>query len=448
MKLHQAFDITRGDVVALTGAGGKTSILANLGYELAGMGWRVLATTTTRIGESQLELVPRALTSSAEHDTISAALTEHQFVFLYNSIRQGKAYGPSPEWITDLLDTIDSDVLLVEADGSRGLPLKAPYHHEPVIPPETSLVIPIASLEVLGQPLDDEHVYNPESIIDRYGFGESNRVRSPWVAQIIRDEELGLRRVPESARAVAFLNHAPMSGHGRLRARLIARLALRQSRLAGVALGSAWDNNPVYEIQRPVGAVVLAAGLSSRMGESKMLLPWEKGKPIIQHIVEQLLRSRIDHIVVVTGHMAKEIKAIVKPLGVQTVFNRSYKTGEMLSSLKVGLRAMPERISAGLVVLGDQPRIQPKVIFQVMLAYAEGEGEIVAPSYQMRRGHPILIGRRHWPEILNLPRGSSPREVINARAGEIHYVQVDNDSVLRDVDTPQDYADERRRAGL
>ena len=448
MKLHQAFDITRGDVVAFIGAGGKTSMLVNLGYELASIGWRVLATTTTRIGEDQLGLIPHTLNSDAKRDAISVALTKHQFVFLYDSIRQGKVYGPSPDWTANLLDTVDSDVMLVEADGSRGLPLKAPFHYEPVIPPETSLVIPIASLDVLGQPLDDQHVYNPEAIIDRYGFAKGGRVRSPWVAQIIRDEALGLQGVPDSARVIAFLNHAPMTGHGRLRARLIARLALRQSRLTGVALGSAWGSKPVYEVQRPIGAVVLAAGLSTRMGESKMLLPWEKEKPIVQHIIEQLLRSRIDHIIVVTGHMAKEIKAIVKPMGVQVVHNRSYKTGEMLSSLKVGLRAMPGHISAGLVVLGDQPRIQPKVIFQVMLAYAEGNGDIVAPSYQMRRGHPILIGRRHWPELFNLPRGSSPREVINSHADEIHYVKVDTDSVLRDVDTPRDYAEERRRAGL
>jgi molybdenum cofactor cytidylyltransferase len=448
MKLHQAFNVTRGDVVAFVGAGGKTSILVNLGYELAGMGWRVLATTTTRIGEDQLALIPHALPPEADRDAISAALTQHQFVFLYDSIREGKIYGPSPDGISGLLDTVDSDVMLVEADGSRGLPLKAPFHYEPVIPPETSLVVPIASLDVLGQPLDNQHVYNPEAIIERYGFAKGGRVRSPWVAQILRDEELGLRGVPDGARVIAFLNRSPMTGHGRLRARLIARLALRQSRLAGVALGSAWGTSPVYEVQRPIGAVVLAAGLSTRMGESKMMLPWENRKPIIQHIIERLLRSRIDHIVVVTGHMAKEIKAIVKPMGVQVVYNRSYKTGEMLSSLKVGLHAMPEHIAAGLVVLGDQPRIQPKVIFQVMLAYAEGNGDIIAPSYQMRRGHPILIGRRHWPELFNLPRGSSPREVIDAHATEIHYVQVDSDSVLRDVDTPQDYTEERRRAGL
>ncbi len=448
MKLHEAFNITHGEVVAFIGAGGKTSTLVSLGYELAEQGWRVLATTTHAINEDQLELMPRAMTPEAGSAAISEALTQDRFVFLYDRIKGGLAYGPGPEWITRLMDAVDSDVMLIEADIAGGMPLKAPYNDEPFIPPETSLVVPVASLTALGKPLDAEHVYNVEAIINRYGFVEGTRIKSPWIAQIIRDEQLGLKGVPPSARVIAFLNQASTKGYGRARARLIAKLALRQSRLNGVAIGAVRGTDPIQEIHRPVGAVVLAAGLSTRMGEPKMLLPWTEHKTIIEHIIEQLINARIEHIVVVTGHMAKEVKDLMKPLGVEVVFNRSYKSGEMLSSVKVGLRALPDHIAASLIVLGDQPRIQPKVIYQVLTAYSENAGEIIAPSYQMRRGHPILISRRYWPELLNLPRNGALREVINAHQDQIHYVVADDDSVLRDVDTPEDYADERWRAGL
>jgi molybdenum cofactor cytidylyltransferase len=109
---------------------------------------------------------------------------------------------------------------------------------------------------------------------------------------------------------------------------------------------------------------------------------------------------------------------------------------------------MPSHISATLVVLGDQPRIQPKVVAQVMMAYSEGTGDIITPSYQMRRGHPILIDRRYWPEILDLPEDGSLRDVIDRHKERIAYVNVDTDSVLRDVDTPEDYRQERKLAGL
>ncbi len=448
MKLHQAFEISRGEVVSFIGAGGKTSTLVGLGYELVEKQWRVLATTSTRMSVDQLSLFPYAMPYDADAQSISEALTEHQFVFLYESIRKGIVYGPDVDWTPQLLDSVDSDVLLVEADIADGLPFKAPYQDEPNIPLETSLVIPIASLSVLGQPLNSEHVYNPEAMSAKYGFLADTRVKSPWVAQVLRDDDLGLYGVPDKARVVAFLNQTPERGYLRGRARLIARLALQTNRLYGVALGTVRGANPVHEVQRGVGAIVLAGGASTRMGEPKVLLPWEGRKTIIEHILEQLIRAKIDHIYVVTGHYAEAVKQVVKPLGVKVVHNRSFKTGEMLSSLKAGLRAMPNHIAASMIVLGDQPRIESRVIYEILSAYSGGAGDIVAPRYQQRRGHPILIARRFWGEILNLGRKSAPRDVINAHESEIAYINVDTDSVIHDIDTPADYRTARKRAGL
>jgi molybdenum cofactor cytidylyltransferase len=450
MKLQQAFDIARGDVVSFIGAGGKTSTLIGLGYELAEAGWRVLATTTTQIREEQLSLMPVALPMDVSSEELSAAMTDSRFVFIYGAVRNGFVQGVPPDQIPHWIDAVDSDVMLIEADYAAGRPLKAPLQNEPLIPPETSLVIPVASLSALGQPLDESHVYNVQAVMDRYGFKEGNHIKSPWMAQILRDETLGLRGVPANTRVIAFLNQTPATGYGQARARRVARLSLRTGRLYGVAIGSVRGAEPVHEVRRPIGAVVLAAGMSTRMGKGtpKVLLPWTEKQTIIEHVVQQLMISRIDHIVVVTGHGAQEVKALVEPMGVKVVYNRSYKTGEMLSSLKAGLRAMPDHIAASLVVLGDQPRIQPKVIYKVLMAYARGDGEIVAPRFDKKRGHPVLIGRRYWAELLGLPRNGAPRDLINAHQERIAYVKVNTDSVLRDVDTPDDYEQERFRAGL
>lgn len=448
MRLYEAFEVVRGDVVAFIGAGGKTSALVGLGYELQEMGWRVLAATTTQIDEDRLSLMPAAMSHRSGAATISQALSEHGFVFLHGD-RRGTVYrGLTPVYMRQLLDTVDSDVLLLEADYADQLPLKAHRVDEPAIPAETSLVVPMASVSVLDRPLDDANVYNPQAMIDKFGFYAGSNVRAPWVAQVLRDDELGLRGIPKRARVIGFLNQTPENGYARSRARLIARLSLRSPRLNGVAVGSVRAADPIFEVQRPIGAIVLAGGMSTRMGQPKVLLPWSNGKTIIEHIIEQLIRSRVDQIVVVTGPTHDEVKALLKPMGVKVSYNRSYRTGEMLSSLKTGLRAMPDHIAATMIVLGDQPRLQPKVIYKVMKAYAEGEGHLIAPSFQMRRGHPILVSRRYWPEFFNLPRTGSPRDVINAHQDEIHYINVETDSVLRDVDTPDDYDQERKRAGL
>ncbi len=340
-----------------------------------------------------------------------------------------------------------SDVTLIEADGARRLPFKAPYAHEPLIPAGTSLVVPVAGLDILGQPLDDQHVYNASAMIERFGYTLGERVKAPWVASVLRDEELGLKGIPNSARVVALINKVPFAGYQRGRARLIARLILGSERVQSVVLGAVQRVDPIYEVRRRVGAVVLAGGLSSRMGQSKVLMPWDD-RPIINVILERLRSARVDDTVVVTGHNAEKVRAAIAREGVRHAHNPDYEAGDMLSSLQTGLRALHPSITACLVVLGDQPQLETHVITDVLAAYAEGKGTIVAPSYHRRRGHPILIDRMYWPEILDLPAGSAPRDVINAHGDSTAYVDVDTDSVLRDIDTPDDYQRERRLAGL
>ncbi len=449
MKLKQAFAIQRGEMVAFTGAGGKTSALFRLGMELAAEGWRVIGTTTTRIAADELSGAPAALGigDTLRPAAISRALNQHHFVFLYSHLSGDKAIGLSAESIAALADAIDSDVTLIEADGARRLPFKAPFPHEPIIPAGTSLVVPVAGFDVLGQPLDEAHVYNPAAMVERFGYVLGERVKAPWVASVLRDEELGLKDVPESARVIALINKVPPTGYQRGRARLIARLVLRSERVQGAAMGAMLAANPIYEVRRRIGAVVLAGGLSSRMGQLKVLLPWDE-RPIINVILDRLRHARMDEIMVVTGHNAEKVRAAIAKEGVRYTHNADYKEGDMLSSLQAGIRALPPGIAACLVVLGDQPQLDIRVISDVVAAYAEGKGTIIAPSFQRRRGHPILIDRMYWPELLDLPQGAAPRDVINAHSDAIAYVNVDNDSILRDIDTPDDYQRERRMAGL
>ncbi len=457
MRLCQAFDLSRGDVAAFVGAGGKTSLLVGLGYELAESGWRVLATATTEIPAEQLSLYPHAMRYDSGAAAISQALSEYNFVFLYDKStwQKGVLSGPREDWARELLDSVDSDVLLVEADRSDGLPFKAPFDNEPWIPPETSLVVPIASLAALGAPLDDEHIYNPAAMMEQYGFLQNSPVKSPWLAQVLRDEELGLKNVPEGARVTLFLNRTPERGYLRGRARAIARLSLQNPRVQAVAIGSVRGAEPVHEVQRAVGAIVLASGDSDGKALPNMLLSAESGKTILAHVTEQLIRSRIAPIRVAAGRWAREVRAAVKPLGVKVVTSRArtsatrpnnwgegsfdrglglphlfHLNGEALSTLKAGLRAMPAHIAAVLVVPGDHPRLQPKVIYQLLTSYARGAEDLLVPSYQASLGQPVLIGRRYWSDILSLSRKASLHDLFEEYRDNIAHVEVGSDTIL------------------
>ncbi len=449
MQLHKALSLTRGEVVAFTGAGGKTSALRRLADELRALGWRVLVTSTTRIAAEELDYFPHALALDAVHSprTLSAFLNRYGAVFLYDRLWGGKALGIEPDYLNSLLDNLDSDAILIEADGARRFALKAPYAHEPVIPRATTLVIPVAGMDVLGQPLDDEHVYNPEAIHERYGFPLGGAIRPAWLGQIVRDETLGLKDAPPEARVMALLNKTDDRVLDRLKARRAAQVVLQQRRVSGVVIGQMHADDPVWELQRRIGAIVLAGGMSRRMGEPKQLLPWGD-RTVIETIVQRLLPLRFADIVVVTGHAHQAVRQAVRSTGVRTVHNPYYKTGEMLSSLQTGLRALGDHIAACMIFLGDQPQINARLVNQLTLAYAEGEGDMAAPSYMHRRGHPILIDRRYWRELLELPEGSAPRDVVNQYNDQIAYVLTDDMNVLEDMDTPEQYRAALKRAGL
>jgi molybdenum cofactor cytidylyltransferase len=450
MRLREALRVQRGDVIAFVGAGGKTSALFRLADELRAEGWRVLATTTTWIASHEIEHAPLAarLTPDVTLKMIREWLNEYGFVLLYGheDPEQHEIGGLHPVMIRELVDAVNSDVLLIEADGACRLPMKAPYDHEPVIPPDASLVVPVVGIDVLGQPLDEQHVYNAERIQARYGYPDGAAILPAWVAVTLRDPQLGLRGVPETARVVALLNKVPANGYYRRRARRVAQLALRSTRIDAVALGAVQMDEPIFELQQRTAAVVLAAGLSSRMGQSKALLPWD-GRTVIEAIVARLLAARLSEIVVVTGYRGAEVAQVLAKYPVQIIHNPDYTQGEMLSSLQVGLRALPDSTAAGLVVMGDQPALDGRVIGRVLAAYAEGRGQIVIPVHRGERGHPVLIDRRFWRELLALEHGA-PRDVIRRYPEQTALVEVHSDSILLDIDTPEQYRRALFLAGL
>lgn len=254
MKLHQAFDLQRGEVLAFVGAGGKTSALVTLGKELVDAGWRVLATTTTRIGRDQLDLMPAFSPVDADGQAVSSLLETNRFVFLHNEIGNQKVRGATLEQIPMLINSINFDILLIEADGARGLPMKAPRPHEPVIPPQTSLVVPVVSLSVLGQPLDNDHVYNASLISEQYDYASGSAVKAAYIIQILQDEAIMLKGIPAKARVAALLNQVPVSGDLYDEATMIARNVMEMQaakagqRLDSIAIGSVLEPDPVHAL--------------------------------------------------------------------------------------------------------------------------------------------------------------------------------------------------------
>ena len=199
-----------------------------------------------------------------------------------------------------------------------------------------------------------------------------------------------------------------------------------------------------------ISAIILAAGASRRMGQPKMLLPWGKVS-VLEHVISVFAGAGIEDILVVTGAVREQIEETVVKYGtrfpVRCVHNKKYSHGEMLSSLQCGLRALARPplsssarpTAAALVGLGDQPQVQERSIRLVCDAFVQTGGPLVVPSFQMRRGHPWLVSRPLWAELLDMHPPQSPRDFLNAHSGDIQYVNTDTPSIFADLDTPEDY---------
>ena len=177
------------------------------------------------------------------------------------------------------------------------------------------------------------------------------------------------------------------------------------------------------------------------MGTNKLLLPFGE-RTVLGQVIAVLQDCPLDEIVVVTGHEGEHVRAsldrqALRHRGLRFVHNPSYASGEMLSSIQAGLEEMRSDCNAVLVVLGDQPQLERRVVEQVIAA--RQPGAVMVPSFDRRSGHPILVDRVRWADVLALPPGANLREVLRAHADWVHYVEVDTETILRDMDTPEDY---------
>jgi len=189
-----------------------------------------------------------------------------------------------------------------------------------------------------------------------------------------------------------------------------------------------------------VAAIVLAAGASRRMGRAKMTLPFHENT-VLGTILNTLHQAKIDPLIVVVGGAKEQVEAAlsVLPFAVTRAYNPDFEHTEMLDSLKIGMRALPGDVDGFLIVLGDQPQIQLNVVRAILSEVQSGAYDLIIPSFQMRRGHPWLVGRSLWPALNSLSEDQTMRDFLRQQQSNIHYLVVDTPSILQDMDTPEDY---------
>jgi molybdenum cofactor cytidylyltransferase len=433
--LRAALRLERGTVVSFVGAGGKTSAMFRLALELKEIGWRVVTTATTHLAEAQVSTAPSVL-RPAELPRLKSRLDEFGHCLIIGSPDgQGRVRGVSTEIIAALNARPDVDAVLVEADGSRMRPFKAPAEHEPVVPQVTTHLVPMVGMEVIGRSLDAGYVHRPEQVAHLAATTLGSPVTIETVARILVHPSGGAKHRPPGAELVPLLNKVDCE-EGMLHAQALAGWLLRDAAIRRVLLGSMFSETPVWEARSRVAGIVLAAGQATRFGATKQLMPWN-GATLVERAVHVALEAGLDTVIVVTGHDAGRVGAAVTSLPVQVVFNAEFSAGQS-TSMRRGIAALPAGIDAALFLLADQPGVTPEVVRSVVQAHRETLAPIVLPTYQGRRGNPVLFDVSLFHELSKIEGDVGGRVLLEKHADSLVHLPVEAPGILEDIDTSED----------
>jgi|WetSurSiteA1Bulk_404760.scaffolds.fasta_scaffold04658_4 molybdenum cofactor cytidylyltransferase len=436
LSLAKALRVKPGDVVSFVGGGGKTSAMFRLASELSSAGLRVLTTTTTHISEEQARIAPVSI-GLFELDLLKSRLDRFGHCLLIGPPDgKGRVLGAPPELICTLHAQPGVDIILVEADGSRSRPFKAPGAHEPVVPESTTTLVPIAGLNAVGQILDEAHAHRSEIIALLAEQPLGTPITTAIIARILSHPLGGAKALPAGARLVPLLNKADTE-EDLASGRKVASQLLAYDAVDTVVLSSLIQDPPVRESWATVAGIVLAAGLSTRFGATKQTSPWEDTN-LAAHAVRVALEAGLDPVIVVLGYDAANVEKALTGLPVRLVSNPDFAAGQS-TSIRYGIDALPERTGAVLFILADQPFVTPETMRAIIQTHRRTLAPACVPVFEETRGNPVLFDKTLFDELRDLSGDAGGRVLLEKYRDTIVSVPASH-AVLLDIDTPEDYA--------
>ena len=382
-------------VISVTGAGGKTSLVFAWARELAAAGKSVIITTTTHMYRPE----------RMEEDGISIVVSD-------DPERPDKVMAPPADILDSLRET--ADVVLIEADGSRRMPLKWPAEWEPVIPDYTDYTVCVAGLSALGRKTS-EVVYRADELPDRF---RRDTVDMNLIHAVISSRDGGQKGVRGEFRV--FMNQVDDDID-----RLASAYRLQQI-FAVMGIQSAWGTL----LEEPKIAVILeAAGNSSRFGSNKLLHVMDDGRPMISSILDAVSPLDVYKKVLVTQY--DEVAAMAPEFDV--VINDRPDLG-ISRSMQLGLHAGGDA-DAYMFCVCDQPGLSTTTIERLIEAYKKGTAGIVSLAWQGKMCNPKIFSSRYREELMALSGDTGGRQIIASHADDLLLVEAESENEVRDIDS-------------
>jgi molybdenum cofactor cytidylyltransferase len=381
-------------VISVVGAGGKTSLIFAWAHELAAAGKNVVITTTTHMYRPE----------RMEEDGIRIVVSD-------DPERPDKVMAPPAEVLDGLRET--ADVVLIEADGSRRMPLKWPAPWEPVVPDYTDFTVCVAGLSAIGKKTSDV-VYRADELPDRL---KRETVDMNLMHALISSHEGGQKGVRGDFRV--FMNQVDDDID-----RLASAYRLQQI-FAVMGIQSAWGSL----LEEPKIAVILeAAGNSSRFGSNKLLHIMDDGRPMIASILDAVRPLDVYKKVLVTQY--DEVASMAPEFDV--VMNDRPDLG-ISRSMQLGLAAAGDA-DAYMFCVCDQPGLTAATLERLIEAYKKGTAGIVSLAWQGKMCNPKIFSSRYKEELMSLSGDTGGRQILATHKDDILLVEADREAEVKDID--------------
>ena len=417
-----AIDAETTSVIAVVGGGGKTSLIFRLMEEFVADGKKVIVTTTTHMAYEP----DRPFAEDGDTDKICDQLKNFGYTVAAGLDRSKGKIGCLPEEKLPELKKL-CDVLLIEADGAKRLPLKVPGEREPVIPKFVELVIGVVGMDALGEPIQ-KTCHRPEKVADFLGKGMEEVVTEDDIVKIAVSAE-ALRKCVDGREYCVLLNKADIRG----KAEAAERIA---GKLEEYGVYTAWGSlkKKEYHHTCDLSLIMLAAGNSRRFGSNKLLYEID-GVPMYQRTLKKLQKAAREfkncEIIVVTQY--EEIEAKAQGSGARVLINPHPERG-ISSSMQIGLAAAQES-SACLFTVSDQPWLTTETIVNLVHKFQSEQKGMACTILNNKTGNPCIFSRKYYQELQEITGDKGGKQIINRHPEDVAYLEIEDAKELVDVDT-------------
>jgi len=434
-RLLKPFDLAGNEhvLLCLVGGGGKTTTLFRLADCLKSFGKRVLVTTTTAIfvpEPEQYDALAMAEFPKFDHVTEGTVTVAGRGINAY-----GKLLGIDPDWVDAIYRERIFDCILVEGDGSKQRPIKAPEIHEPVIPGLTTHLVGVIGIDALGNIADERTVHRLDRFCSVTGLHAGEIIDTGAVCRLISSKDGIFKNAPENSRKILLLNKVDTNNDLHRARAVIRTVRARTSDPIRLLAASMRYGGVIEEPFSKVSGIIMASGYARRMNAQKLLMPVD-GVPVLERVIRAAVASRLNEIIVI--HRDDSVRALAERYPVKVFHNPNAPFGQS-ESVKIGVSKADGDAEGLMFLVGDQPFIRPEIIDGLIGLFETDPRRIVVPKYNGKRGNPVLFPAGLRDALNELQGDVGGREVINDRYSLVSEYPIEDEGAGFDIDTFDDY---------